>query len=315
MYNPPPMLSIAMLFGAMSYETAKVVWLCLLGISLISSVAILWDLAGGSPRRLGIALAVSMWFAPTMFALYFGQVSVFILLGLALFLRFEQSGNYFLAGAAAFALCIKPHLVYLATIAMIVWALRTRCRSFFRGVAFAGAVAVLPMLFNPGVYFEYWEVFESRTIQQYATSTVGSLARLVLDRQDQFSLQFLPVSLGFFFLTVRLIRTPLRLWDWQRELPGLVVVSLATSVYGWVNDQVLLLVALVPLLACGVRQGGMASWAGGVGGAVIVGVPLVQAFLGVNTVWYFWIPWLFIPITWMIPAACSADSEARSDVV
>jgi hypothetical protein len=315
MYNPPPMLTIGMLLGAAPYRTAAAAWLCVLGISLVSSITILWKLAGGSRRHVGTLIVVSIWFAPTLFALFFGQVSVVILLGLALFLKFERSENYFCAGATTFTLLIKPHLVYLIAIAVAAWGLQRRSTPFFLGIAFAASLAAVPALFNPNVYVDYAGILEWGTIGQYSTSTAGSAARLMADQQGRFGMQFLPAVVGLSYLIVRLIKAPLSSWDWQRELPGLVVVSLATSAYGWVYDQVLLLVVLVPFLASVVGRTGRAAWLDIVIGAIVIGLPLLQGLAGVNALWYFWIPWAFLPITLIVHFSSSDGPKAGSVAV
>jgi hypothetical protein len=100
--------------------------------------------------------------------------------------------------------------------------------------------------------------------------------------------------LGLAYLATRLRRTRLAEWDWDREMPLLVVVSLATAAYGWVFDQVVLLVAAVPMFVAAIRAGGIRLVAM-IGFWTVTGaIAFAQAFRGVNAFWYFWIPFAFL---------------------
>jgi hypothetical protein len=98
-------------------------------------------------------------------------------------------------------------------------------------------------------------------------------------------------------------------------MPLLVVVSLATAAYGWVFDQVVLLVAATSMFAVAFRSGGIrlaamiAFW-------VITGaITFTQAFMGVNSLWYFWIPFAFLAamiLLGSIPASSDFTDRSQS---
>jgi len=294
MLNPPPVLTLVMPFGALPYRPAAFLWLVLNAAALLWSCTILWDLAGGPKRMYWVAYLCGVAFVPTLFALLFGQISILILLGLALFLRFIRDGRMVAAGAATTLLLVKPHVVYLVGIALVAWWLRARDRRVLVGVALGGIGVLVPLLFNPSVYAQYVELSRVQSLAHFTTSTLGALLRRATGDRSQFGLQFVPTVLGLVYLATRFRRNRNSEWHWDREMPLLVAVSLATAAYGWVFDQVVLLVAAIPMFAAAIRAGGVRLHAMTGFWLVTGAIAFAQAFLGVNAFWYFWIPFAFL---------------------
>lgn len=295
MLNPPPVLTFVMPFGALPYRTAALLWLTLLGSALVWSCTILWDLAGGEPRRLWMVYTCCIWFVPTLLSLLLGQISILPLLGLALFMRFLRDGEMLAAGMATVLLAVKPHLVYLVGIAIIVWWIRSRDMWFLSGVVLAGAFCCLvPLVFNPRVYEEFMLFDRWELLKDYSSSTLGAALRLTFGEIDRFRLQFLPMIPGLAYLVVRLWNRRSEEWDWEQEMPMLVAVSVATAAYGWVFDQVLLLVTAIPMVIVSIRERGWRlAVLVGFGTATLIAA-LSMALLDVNYFWYFWLPVVFV---------------------
>lgn len=295
MFNPPLVLTVVMPFGALPYRIAARLWLALLGAALIWSCTILWDLSGGDTRRRWLVYACCIWFVPTLLSLILGQISILSLLGLALFMRFLRDGRMLAAGMTTVLLAIKPHLLYLVGFAIIVWWSRSRDKRFLSGVVLAGAVSCLvPVVFNPHVYAEYLQLDRWELLRDYSSSTLGAALRLVSGEIDRFRLQFIPMIPGVAYLAARLWSKRLEAWDWEREMPMLVAVSVATAAYGWVFDQVLLLVTAIPMIVVSIRERGWRL-------AVVVGfgtattiATFYLASQDVNYFWYFWLPVVFV---------------------
>jgi hypothetical protein len=294
MINPPPALTLVMPFALLPYHQASVLWFVLNAVALLWSCAILWDLAGAPRRQSWVAYASGVVFVPTLFALLLGQISILLLLSITLFLRFERDGRMIAAGAATTLLLIKPHVVYLVGVALVAWWLRHRDWRVILGVALGSIGLLVPLVFNPAIYSQFAELTRNESLTHFSTSTLGTLLRLAARDPSRFGLQFVPMVLGFAYLAARLRRTRDSAWIWEREMPLLVVVSLATAAYGWVFDQVVLLVAATSMFAVAIRSGGIrlaamsAFWMGA--GAIA----FTQAFMGVNSLWYFWIPFAFL---------------------
>lgn len=294
MFNPPLVLTLVMPFGALPYQTAALVWLVLQAAALVWSCFVLWDLAGGKARLRWVAFACGLAFLPTILALMLGQISILLLLGIALFLRFEREGRMTAAGASMTLLLIKPHIVYLLGVAFIVLWLRSRDRRIVMGVALGGVSLLVPLAFNPSVYAQHFALTRNASLTHFTTSTLGQMLRLATGDLSRFGFQFVPMVLGLSYLATRLRRNRHAVWDWNREMPFLVIVSVATAAYGWLYDQVVLLVAAIPMFSAAIRFGG-GRLAAMIGFWAITGaIAFEQAISGVNSMWYFWIPFAFL---------------------
>lgn len=294
MLNPPPVLTLVMPFALLPYRQAAVLWFVLNAAALLWSCSILWKLAGGSRQATWIVYVCSVVFVPTLFALLLGQISILLLLSIALFLRFERDGRMIAAGAATTLLLVKPHVVYLVGVALAAWWLRHRDWRVILGVALGGIGMFIPLAFNPAVYSQFAELTRNESLTHFSTSTLGTLLRLAARDPSRFGLQFVPMVLGFAYLATRLRRNRSTEWDWEREMPLLVVVSLATAAYGWVFDQVVLLVAAISMFAVATRSGGVRLVAMVGFWAVTGAITFTQAFRGVNSLWYFWLPFAYL---------------------
>jgi len=294
MLNPPPALTLVMPLGALPYRQASVLWFVFHTGVLLWSCALLWNLAGGPGRMRWVAYLCGVVFVPTLFALFLGQISILLLLGLVLFLRFVRDGRMTAAGAATTLLLVKPHVVYLVGAALAAWWLRSRDWRVVLGVALGGIGFIVPLAFNPAVYAQHFALSQDQSLTHFTTSTLGALLRLAAGDSSRFGLQFVPMVLGLAYLATRLRRSRLAEWDWDREMPLLVVVSLATAAYGWVFDQVVLVVAAIPMFVAAIRAGGIRLVAM-IGFWTVTGaIAFAQAFRGVNSFWYFWIPFAFL---------------------
>ena len=294
MLNPPPVLTLVLPFGAMPYRQAALLWLIVNTVALLWSLYLLWDLAGGTIRRSWIAFMAGLFFVPSLFALLMGQISILILLGLALFLRFVDRGRMTAAGVASTLLIIKPHVVFLVGASMVAWWIRSRDRDYLRGASAAVLLCVVPLAVDPAIYRRYLEMGSVEPMWHFSTSTLGTLLRVATGDPSRFGFQFLPMVLGFAYLATRLRRYRGSEWNWLREMPALVTVSVATAAYGWVFDQVVLLVAAIPMLAIAFRSGGRRLAATLVFWLLITVISFEQALRSVNSFWYFWMPHAFL---------------------
>jgi hypothetical protein len=294
MLNPPPVLTLVLPFGVMPYRQAALLWLIVNTVALLWSLYLLWEVAGGTIRRSWIAFMAGLLFVPSLFALLMGQISILILLGLALFLRFVDRGRMTAAGVASTLLIIKPHVVFLVGASIVAWWIRSRDRDYLRGASAAVLLCVVPLAVDPAIYRRYLEMGSVEPMWHFSTSTLGTLLRVATGDPSRFGFQFLPMVLGFAYLATRLRRYRGSEWNWLREMPALVTVSVATAAYGWVFDQVVLLVAAIPMLAIAFRSGGRRLAATLVFWLLITVISFEQALRSVNSFWYFWMPHAFL---------------------
>jgi hypothetical protein len=242
MWNPPWTLPFILPFGALSYGKASAAWL-LLNLAIVFACAdSLWREYGGVPRQRWLAWLMAASFFPLLTSLGLGQIGSLMLLGITLFLRY-QSSRPLLAGAATILIAIKPQLLYLFWILLLLECLRQRNWKLL--VSSAGALLVaslVPVLFRPSIWRDYLELAGSGEVLRYPSPNLGTLLRALFG--DRAWLQFLPPLFGAAW-AVFFWRFRHQDWNWSGQLPLLLLVSLVTTAYGWLFDQIVLLPAVI----------------------------------------------------------------------
>ena len=249
MWNPPWSLAVVLPLGALDPRVAQLLWLA----ANLAAVGFcgdrLWLLADGAREKRWVGWGVALAFLPTLFALQSGQIPPLVLLGGVLFLECRRRGWPVLAGAATLLLAVKPHLAYLVWLAILCEAVTRREFRVILGGLAAGVVAVLiPLAFDPQLIAQYADAMGNRPPAQWKSPTLGTLLREVFG-PERFRLQFVPVMVGLAWFAWHW-RKHGRAWDWNEQLPLLLLVSFATAPYGaWPFDMVLLLPAIIRLVA------------------------------------------------------------------
>jgi hypothetical protein len=251
MWNPPWTLPPAMVVGAMHWRAGQLLWFAMNLGAVAVSAAMLWRIYGGQPHLLPVAFAAAAVFAPTSFLLLLGQISGLLLLGLVGFLWAIRNERYAIAGSVAALTAIKPHL--LVPFALVLALQTLRGTPTWKSVA-AGGLAlvifgVIPLPWNPEVWSQYREAMTATSSPSHPTprdwihATAGYQLRQALPGQP-FEVMFVPLVLAVPFTVIywRLRQT----WDWEIEMPRLVLLSLLAAPYGaWGFDLVLLLVPVI----------------------------------------------------------------------
>jgi hypothetical protein len=246
MLYPPWAFSLLLLCGLADYASARLIWL-LLNIGLLALLArLLWKTYGGPEKLLGLSWLIAFLFYPSLYLLRVGQMGVLVLFGIACFLRNQERGKDWMAGAALLLSALKPHLTYLFWIALALWIIERRRWAVLGGVTASLIVAtVLPMAFNPRFVFQSEAVWENAQSPFFEmdTPTLGTILRKFFGEEKRW-LQVLPMILGSvgFFVYWRKKRED---WHWPTETPWLLAVSSWTALYSWVSDLILLLPALI----------------------------------------------------------------------
>ncbi|GIW80218.1 MAG: hypothetical protein KatS3mg105_2025 [Gemmatales bacterium] len=251
MWNPPWTLTIAMPLGLLDYHVARVLWLLLnIGLILMSADR-LWFLYGGDPKLRWISWVAAVSYLPTAIVLRNGQIPPLMLAALTGFLYLHERRPFY-AGALLVFAAVKPHHLYLLWAGLLLWSVQRR--RF--GVLFGGATAALvataiPCYFNPAVIEQYRIAMATYPPFDWVTTTFGTVLRFCLHflRNDLWNhvwLQFLPSIIGLIWFIPYWWRRRAA-WDWTEQMPLVLVVSFMTSSYGWLEDQVVLLIALIPM--------------------------------------------------------------------
>ena len=242
MWNPPWTLPLILPFGALSYAQASTVWL-LLNLAIVFTCAdSLWREYGGEPRRRWLGWLLAASFFPLLTALGLGQLGPLILLGITLFLRY-QGTRPLLAGAATLLIAVKPQLLYLFWVALLLDCVQRRRWRLLAGAAGALlAASLLPLLLSPGLWRNYLDLAGSGEVLRNPSPNFGTLLRMHLGNYAW--LQFVPILVGAVWV-VLFWQARRRSWTWSGQLPLLLLVSLVTTAYGWLFDQIVLLPAIM----------------------------------------------------------------------
>jgi hypothetical protein len=247
MWNPPWALTVVLPLGLLPAREAQLLWLALNFLAMLYCGDRLWKIYGGSSNRRWIGWAIVLVALPTLFALQSGQISPLLLLGAVLFLEARHRGWDFLAGLSTVLLAIKPHLAYLVWVAIFLDTVERRRWKVLLGGAFAGGLgSAIPLMLNPSVWHQYVVAF-SHPPAQWISPTLGSVLRLLFGT-NVFGLQFVPIVFGLVWFIKHYSNTS-KNWNWEFELPGLLLVSFVTAPYGaWPFDLVLVLPAVMLMI-------------------------------------------------------------------
>jgi Glycosyltransferase family 87 len=243
MWNPPPALFLVLPLGFVGSRAGELLWSLLLVASLVASVRMVW-IMHGRPDNLVHLLGYS--FAPALVCLLAGQVSLFVLLGLVLFLRWNRS-RPFLAGTALWLCLLKPHLFLPFGLVLVAWVFATRSYKLLAGVAVAvGFSSAVVLIWDPSVWLHYGQMIRSVStmrMQQELIPCLSIMLRWLISPKTMW-LQYVPAVLGCFW-ALAYFRKHYRDWDWMEHGSLLMLVSVLLAPYSWLMDQAILIPALL----------------------------------------------------------------------
>jgi len=179
--------------------------------------------------------------------LYVKQIDPLVLLGIVGFLHFQERKQWWLAGLALALIAIKPHLVYVFWVALIVWIVEKRQWRVILGGAAGGAVVIIiPLMFVLGIFAQYFGLYSTNAVPKpfdWKTPTLSTALGLIFGL-DNLWVRYVPpaLTLIWFIFYWRKQRID---WNWTEQMPLLLLVSQATTVFAWVWDQILLLPVLI----------------------------------------------------------------------
>jgi hypothetical protein len=185
--------------------------------------------------------------APVAACLEAGQMGIVLMLGLALFLWWEQK-RPFLAGAALILPFAKPHLLSLFWFAVVVWSVMRKKRQVLFGfLAALAATTAVALALDPEVFQHYIEMIRLASIGNEFIPALSGVIRLIFFRRT-FWVQFVPMAIGLVWSAEFLFRNWSN-WNWREHGPPLLVVSVLTTPYAWLADETVLLPAMLQATA------------------------------------------------------------------
>ncbi len=242
MLNPPLALPLALPLGLLGSRLGGVLWSLALLACLVGSVRITRTMHGNPPNDLH---TLGYYFAPAIACILTGQIPVFALLGLALFLRLHRTHPAY-AGASLWLCAVKPHLFLPFGVALLAWILATKCYRIIIGAAAACAAAtVLTLLLDPRAWTQYRDMmhaFAPRIAREFIPCLSVVLRRSIDSRAMW--IQFIPAVLGCLW-ALYYFRKYRREWNWMEHGSLLMLVSIFVAPYTWLIDQSILIPAML----------------------------------------------------------------------
>jgi hypothetical protein len=241
--NPP----IALLFVAPLHylppATALLLWCFALLLCLAISITAVRRLHSRSGSGLDL---LGYSFAPALCCLLMGQMSMLVLLGLALFLYWNNTRPF--AAGCALCLCVlKPHLLLPFAIVLLIWAVQTRKYKLLAGSAIGLALTVMAVIaLDHHAFAEYSAMMTAARVDRTPIPCLSNALRRAI-APDAMWLQYLPAALGSIW-ALEYYRRHRTSWDWASHGSLLVLVSFVVAPYSWLTDQVILIPAILHAL-------------------------------------------------------------------
>jgi hypothetical protein len=253
MYNPPWILGFILPLGLLPNVIGRFFWLILSTTALIITSNLCWRIYGGAEKKWWIASLIGISFVPGLICLKVGQITPFVLLGIAGFLYGISRERWILAGVSIYLIALKPNLVFLFWPALLLWILKEK-RWLVVGSAVTTGLAGLgaALIFNPRLLIQYLDADDAISPLLWQTPNLASGLRLIFGA-EHYWLQFLPALLGliwFAFYWKRYSHT----WQWLERMPILLLVSFTLAFFSWSYDQILLIPALIQVSVWFMRE-------------------------------------------------------------
>lgn len=246
--TPPWSLFMVLPLGFMDAFWSWVLWMALSCGALLLAMRLCWKLYGRSTLQRDVFFIIGYTFAPIPACLVAGQMGVMLLLGVILFLWLE-SEHPLLAGAALIFPFAKPHLLLLVWVFGLVWVAARKRRSIAAGFGLAFAVVTtISWALRPSIFHDYQRMLQQASIGKEFIPALSGVLRLLFFHR-YFWVQFIPMAVGLVWCAWFCWRNWAH-WEWRDHGLALMVVSVLTTPYSWVTDEVVLLPAILQAAVC-----------------------------------------------------------------
>lgn len=260
--SPPWILPLLAPLGLVkSYALGWILWIAVMVVCVAWASRMLMDVYFGELR---IAEISNTWFYralfgftfyPVLLCLRYAQTAPLMLLGIAGFLYFQRKGKDALAGAFLSLTLIKPQLFLLLFLAVCFRSFQQRrWKALTLAVLCTAVFSTVALLFDRHAFQQYRDLTSTPYLQVYASGILAGVRRL-FGGVGTFWMQLVPPVMGLAWFVVYWPRHS-KAWSWKENLPLLLTVSVATSAYGWLFDQTLLVLPVIALAALHGRRSG-----------------------------------------------------------
>ena len=248
-FSPPFSLLFALPLGYLDLRTGGILWMVAIGASLFASVQILKEIYGND----GSLHLVGYLFAPVFACLMVGQLDIFLLLGIVLFLKLHAT-RPFLAGAVLFPLATKPHLFLPFALVLLAWSINRReFRVLLGGLSTLVGSTLVILMIDVHAWSQYFGMLQLVKPTHLFIPSWSVQLRAAINPQAVW-LQFIPecvccASALWFFWTRR------NWWDWKEDGATVLLLSVLCAAYAWFYDEVIVLPAIFVSLHRREREG------------------------------------------------------------
>jgi len=241
--TPPWSLPLFIPLGLVNAFWGWVLWMTASVAALIASVRLTWKMFGKTRQSRSLCVVIGYTFAPVLGCLLAAQIGLLLLVGIVLFLVWEEK-RPFLAGAALLLPFAKPHLLVFFWLALLIWVIARKKIAVAEGFLVAVASATgIALLIDHAAFQHYFRFLHTAAIENEFIPTLSGVLRLLLFR-PYFRLQFVPMAFGLIWSVWYCVKHRTN-WDWRDHGLAVMVVSILTTPYGWLTDEVVLMPAMV----------------------------------------------------------------------
>lgn len=238
--NLPSALPLVMPLGFVGARLGELLWVLALIAALGVSVQLIRGMHSGGRSQLHL---LGYSFAPALICVESGQASIFVLLGLTLFLRLHRS-RPFLAGLSLWFCALKPQLFLPFGVVLLAWVAVGRRYRIVAGAAaaLAGGTA-MTLLLDPHVWNQYAQTMRATRYDLLPVPCFSIELRTLLNPSAMW-IQYMPAFLCCIWALVYFGRRKHE-WDWMTHGSLLMLASILAAPYTWLLDQAVLLPALL----------------------------------------------------------------------
>jgi hypothetical protein len=138
----------------------------------------------------------------------------------------------------------KLHIFALLWPILAVWIIVRKRWSLLGGFTAAFLLAnLIALAFDLAIFQHYREMLQQQAIQHEFIPALSGMIRGIFFRRF-FWVQFVPTGLGLLWSAWYYWKNR-QTWNWRHHGPALLVVSLLTTPYSWMTDEVVLLPAIL----------------------------------------------------------------------
>ncbi len=245
MLRPPPWSTWMILpLGLTDAYWAWVAWLTLLFASLVVSTRLCWRMYGDPTKNPPAAFLLAAYiFAPVAACLVLAQMGLMLAVGVILFLLLAED-DPFKAGMALLLPMAKPHIFGALWPILLLWVIARKKWAVLEAALLVFLAAnLIAVAFDPLIFQHYHAMIGQEGLQNEFIPTLSGMIRGVFFRQ-RFWVQFVPFTLGL-VISLWYYRKHREEWNWPEHGPWVLVIAMLTTPYSWMQDETVLLPAIL----------------------------------------------------------------------